>query len=301
MTWTWTDVQVDESVITGGTAATLIEHSQIDHTHSNYLGAATVSGNSLYGMADPDGTDTNWIRTTSQGIIPYESGSLGSGHQNLGSSTWYFKNSYIDSMYTGYINITGTLPQLKFQQTTNGSEYNDNNAGIKCYPSNTNGMNMLIQSGGGMIIGSGEFPINFYNATKFTAEGYADTNERTYIGSDNDVYIITAGNKIENRKVFAFGSNFDLPIGGKVGFRYGTYDSITTHSLTSAATTTARTWTLPNKTGTIALTSDISAIDSLVSKTLTAATLDDTSGNFFFKGDSLLGNINDWVGIQADS
>ena len=41
--------------------------------------------------------------------------------------------------------------------------------------------------------------------------------------------------------------------------------------------------------------------DSLVSKTLTAETLDDTSGNFFFKGYDLLGNINDWVGIQSDS
>ena len=231
--------------------------SASDHTHSNYLGAATTSS-SYYGMADPDGTDSNWIRTTSQGIIPYESGSLGSGHQNLGTSTWYFANSYIDNMHSGFINIAGTLPQLKFQQTTSGSEYSDTNAGIKCYPSNTNGMNMLIQSGGGMIIGSGEFPINFYNATKFTAEGYADTNEQIYIGSDNNVYVITAGNTIANRKVFAFGSNFNLAIGGKVVFRYGTtYDSITNHSLTSAATTTSRTWTLPDKTGTIALTSDI--------------------------------------------
>ena len=43
--------------------------------------------------------------------------------------------------------------------------------------------------------------------------------------------------------------------------------------------------------------------DELTSKTLTASTLDSTSGNFFFKGNSLFGGTDnfDWVGIQADA
>ena len=43
--------------------------------------------------------------------------------------------------------------------------------------------------------------------------------------------------------------------------------------------------------------------DNLISKTLTASTLDSTSGNFFFKGNSLFGGTDnfDWVGIQADA
>lgn len=43
--------------------------------------------------------------------------------------------------------------------------------------------------------------------------------------------------------------------------------------------------------------------DNLTSKTLTAATLDSTSGNFFFKGNSLFGGTDnfDWVGIQGDA
>ena len=232
--------------------------SASDHTHSNYLGATIVSGNVYYGMADPDGTDTNWIRTTSKGIIPYQSGSRGDGHSQLGTSTYYFSTSYIDNMYSGFINIAGDLPQLKFQQTTSESEYNSTNAGIKCYPGDTSGMTMTIQSGGNMIIGSGEFPTNFYNATKFAAESYNDTTgEKTYIGSDGNVYVITNGNTIEDRNVFIFGTNFVLSTGGNVVFRHGTYDSYTSSALTSAATTTARTWTLPDKTGTIALTSDL--------------------------------------------
>ena len=41
--------------------------------------------------------------------------------------------------------------------------------------------------------------------------------------------------------------------------------------------------------------------DSLKSKALTKSTLDGTAGNFFFKGDNLFANVNDWVGIQADA
>lgn len=43
--------------------------------------------------------------------------------------------------------------------------------------------------------------------------------------------------------------------------------------------------------------------DNLTSKALTAATFDSTSGNFFFKGDSLFGGTDnaDWVGIQGDA
>lgn len=64
------------------------------------LGAmAAISANGYYGMARPDGTDNVWIRTTSQGIIPYESGAAGSGHCSLGTSTWYFKNAYIDTVH----------------------------------------------------------------------------------------------------------------------------------------------------------------------------------------------------------
>lgn len=46
-----------------------------------------------------------------------------------------------------------------------------------------------------------------------------------------------------------------------------------------------------------------SSPDNLISKTLTASTLDSTSGNFFFKGNSLFGGTDnfDWVGIQSDA
>jgi len=49
-----------------------------------------TSANGYWGMGDPDGTDTVWVRTTNQGIIPYQSGGVMDGHQYLGTSSWYF-------------------------------------------------------------------------------------------------------------------------------------------------------------------------------------------------------------------
>lgn len=58
-----------------------------------------VSANGYWGMADPSSNTGVWIRTTNQGIIPYQSGGSGNGHQSLGTSGWYFRAAYIDNIY----------------------------------------------------------------------------------------------------------------------------------------------------------------------------------------------------------
>lgn len=84
-----------------------------DHTHSDKLGA--VSANGFYGMARPDGNTSDWIRTTSNGIIPYQSGGAGSGHCGIGTSSWYFSSIYVDQVRcsniisAGYITSKATL------------------------------------------------------------------------------------------------------------------------------------------------------------------------------------------------
>ena len=56
--------------------------------------------NGYWGIGDPDAGSGVWIRTTNQGIIPYQSGNKGGGHQYLGTSTWYFAYAYIDNIYS---------------------------------------------------------------------------------------------------------------------------------------------------------------------------------------------------------
>lgn len=84
------------------------------HTHSNYLGA--VSANGYYGMAKPDGTTSDWIRTTSVGIIPYQSGGRGSGHCGLGTSSWYFSSSYVDNAYVNKTTVADKV-RLEYDST----------------------------------------------------------------------------------------------------------------------------------------------------------------------------------------
>lgn len=76
-------------------------------SRDHFLGAK--NGNGYWGMTQPNGADNVWIRTTNQGIIPYQSGGRGGGHQQLGTDSWYFSKSYVDHMYGVDFNMTGTL------------------------------------------------------------------------------------------------------------------------------------------------------------------------------------------------
>lgn len=57
------------------------------------------SDGTYWGMGDPDASYGVWIRTTTEGIIPSQSGPAGYGHCSLGTSTWYFSQAYIDIIY----------------------------------------------------------------------------------------------------------------------------------------------------------------------------------------------------------
>ena len=46
-----------------------------------------------------NGSTSAWVRTTTNGIIPVQSGAAGSGHCSLGTSSWYFSTAYIDTVY----------------------------------------------------------------------------------------------------------------------------------------------------------------------------------------------------------
>lgn len=78
-----------------------------------------TSANGYWGMGDPDGNDNVWIRTTTQGIIPYQSGGVGSGHNGIGTSSWYFSTSYIDSMFSHMLTLGGATNATMTSATTN--------------------------------------------------------------------------------------------------------------------------------------------------------------------------------------
>lgn len=101
------------------------------------------------------------------------------------------------------LRIAGTLPMLRFQQTTSGKAFDNTSCGIWCRPADTNGVNMFMQSGGCIMIGAGEFASGAYSrkdSTGTTQTGYdnidSSTGERLYLGADGEVQIISNGQNI---------------------------------------------------------------------------------------------------------
>ncbi len=77
---------------------------------------SAVSANGYYGMARPDNNTSDWIRTTTNGLLPVQSGGRGSGHSGLGTSSWYFSSSYIDHMYSTDVKIADKVT-LQYDST----------------------------------------------------------------------------------------------------------------------------------------------------------------------------------------
>lgn len=123
---------------------------------------------------------------------------------------------------TPALRISGTLPRLRFSQTTTGKAYDNAGVGIWCQPADTNGVNMFMQSHGNMMISSGEFCANAYSrkdSTGQTQVGYdnivGSTLEKLYLGSDSEVQIISNGQNINtysnnDHKVWKFGTDGTL-------------------------------------------------------------------------------------------
>ena len=81
-----------------------------------------TNANNYWGMGDPDGVDTAWIRTTNQGLLPYQSGGRSGGHQSLGTSSWYFANAYIDNIFSSKLEfLGGRLERVKLLPQTTGA------------------------------------------------------------------------------------------------------------------------------------------------------------------------------------
>ena len=100
-----------------------------------------------------------------------------------------------------------TPAQIKFTMINSDENVTDASAFIRVYDDFTTsayGSNMVIQSGGNMIIGSGESPTSFY--TNYI-KGTGDTQEKTYVTSDGVIGLMANCNAIANAVGVAFDSS----------------------------------------------------------------------------------------------
>lgn len=107
--------------------------------------------------------------------------------------------------WDGHAKLIGQNPEVRLTNVTTASSY------IRAEPADKNGNNLLIHAGGNLIVGSGEYANNRYNAGLVL-----DTGENAYIGADNNLYIESNAQTITNRKTFTFATNGNFTSAGDV-------------------------------------------------------------------------------------
>lgn len=178
---------------------------------------AEVYANNYWGMA-PNGDTSLWVRTTSQGIIPYQGGGRGGGHQYLGTDSWYFANSYIDHMHGVDLNLSNNI----ISSLTTTSHINGAKGGaiINSTASGNGNYNMLAK----MNSTNGIFNIGYYQSALklyYISNSKINANQNGY---DKEVTLLNeSGNTGFPGQVSA--ANFSA--GGSSAFTTATISNLT--------------------------------------------------------------------------
>ena len=79
--------------------------------------------NGYYGFCTPEADDGDWIRTTRNGLIPYQSG----GYSSLGTSSWRFNDGWFNNLNTKTITVAknGNTSRIIFPASANDPGYID--------------------------------------------------------------------------------------------------------------------------------------------------------------------------------
>lgn len=244
----------------------------------DYIGAKTDG--SYWGMATPANDDTQWIRTTKKGIIPYQARAAsatttGDGNAcQLGTSSWYFASSYIQYMY-GTAEKADRLKANSTVTDTTGVQYARGGITVGTADGNAaEGSNASYKlwsyPAGGTSVSGGV--ANIQNLRLYWSSTYF---RDIFISPNNyDIY----HRSVANGTAYAWRKILDST-------------NYTDYTVTKTGTGATGSWGI-DITGSAA---------TLSPKTLTAETLDTTDGSFVFKGTNLLGAVYDWVGFQADA
>lgn len=227
----------------------------------------------------------------------------------------YFGKAYNDAwfeLYKSFARINDDEEngfQFRYKPSSLSSGYSA--SFLSLYPGEAYGYGIVVgHSHGGMtIVSSGESGIAFTDtAFDSTTTPYGSTvfrfdSESLVLTSDDSLWFVSGASGLTtsahtdwtNLKTALFDSsgNFRPSVDNKGSIGTLSFKWASIHGTTIYENGTS----LASKYAAIGHTHD-----SLTSKTLTNTTLDGTAGNFFFKGNDLIGNWSyDWVGIQADS
>ena len=121
--------------------------------------------NGYYGFCTPDLDEGDWIRTTRNGLIPYQSG----GYSSLGTSSWRFTDGWFNNINTKTITVAknGDTSSIDFPANGNDPGFirhieNNNTAGMYFSASDDIGDNDRFYFGGAP---GGQFQANAHITT----------------------------------------------------------------------------------------------------------------------------------------
>lgn len=188
------------------------------------------SDGTYWGLTSPDGEDTVWIRTTTQGILPYQSGGIGSGHSWIGHGSWFFGSAFVDHVYSHTLDLAGATdnnmssttsnPGIVFSEGANRTQpviltYTDfdsyrNPAGLKVLGGNSDAspawfeVEGQIYAAGGTMTGAFNFANNTQN----------NMGDDAYIGDQNVAgHVVVGGlNGASGLRLAAYSTNLAASI-----------------------------------------------------------------------------------------
>ena len=172
----------------GGKLSLLVD-GRVYVSEGSYPVAAMRSLNGYWGMTNPDGTDNVWIRTTSQGLIPYQAaGPTDTAVGSLGTSTWYFKDAYIQSIYGNLTGVASKATAANITSTQYGVAYYSDAAGTFASTAAGTGGTALV----GVTSGAPKFASISTTLTHTAGTGSSPSQLKvTVLGSESSTITLT--------------------------------------------------------------------------------------------------------------
>lgn len=108
------------------------------HIHTEYAKAYIVA-NGYQGVTLNDGSTANWIRTTTNGLLPNASGQASLGGSSIGSSGWNFYKGHFYNLFVQNDIFRDDAKTMRYPWTTNISRFAHDVPGAYLAIFNTNG------------------------------------------------------------------------------------------------------------------------------------------------------------------
>lgn len=172
----------------GGKLSLLVD-GRVYVSEGAYPVAAMRSLNGYWGMTNPDGTDNVWIRTTSQGLLPYQAaGPTDTAVGSLGTSTWYFKDAYIQNIYGNLTGVASKATAANITSTQYGVAYYSDAAGTFASTAAGTGGTALV----GTTSGAPQFTAISTTLTHTAGTGSSPSQLKvTVLGSESTTITLT--------------------------------------------------------------------------------------------------------------